>query len=208
LEDLLARIDIPLLYNLFIEFFMDLNNFHVPQLHRLIGHAEFNEFNRANVWIYNHCIRLVLYSNTVEINDRRRLELQIKCRWLDHQLSSLAQVCSSSFLLISALEEVQIREGGSLSSSHWKNSTQNARCLELLNRFTGLKNLYLTHGIAQHFCGALQELSRERTTEVLSALRNLFVRGSSLELVQEAIKSFVTARQLSGHPVVVDCWKD
>jgi hypothetical protein len=85
---------------------------------------------------------------------------------------------------------------------------QNARCLELLDRFTALKNLYLTHGIAQYLCGALQELSGERTTEVLPELRNLFVQWSSLEPVQEAMKTFVTARQLSGHPVVVDRWKD
>jgi len=85
---------------------------------------------------------------------------------------------------------------------------ENARWLELLDRFTALKSLYLTDGIAQCFCSALQELSGERTTKVLPALRNLFVRESSLEPVQEAIKSFVTARQLSGHPVVVDRWKD
>jgi len=84
----------------------------------------------------------------------------------------------------------------------------NAQWLELLDRFSALKNLYLTDGIAQRFCGALQELSGERTTEVLPALRNIFVQGSSLKPVQEVIKSFVAARQLSGHPVVVNRWKD
>ena len=187
---------------------MDLD-FDVPQLHRLIGHAEeFKTFDRADMLIYDHSIQLILYPNTVEVDHRRRLELQINCRELDYQLSSLAQVCSSSFPLISALEELEIREDDSLSSSHWKDDMENAQWLELLDPFTALKNLYLTDGIAQRFCGALQELSGERATEVLPALRNLFVRGSSLEPVQEAMKSFVTARQLSGHPVVVDRWKD
>jgi len=85
---------------------------------------------------------------------------------------------------------------------------ENAQWLELLDTFPALKDLYLTDGIAQHFCGALQELSGERTTEVLPALRNLFVQGRSLEPVQEAMKPFVAARQLSGHPVAVDHWKD
>jgi len=85
---------------------------------------------------------------------------------------------------------------------------EDAQWLELLGPFTALKNLYLTDGIAQRFCGALQDLSGERVTEVLPALGNLFVPGSSLEPVQEDIKSFVTARQLSGHSVVVDRWKD
>jgi len=84
---------------------------------------------------------------------------------------------------------------------------EDAQWLELLDPFTALKNLYLTDEIAQRCCGALRERSGERATEVLPALRNLFVRGS-LEPVQEAVKPFVTARQLSGHPVVVDRWKD
>jgi hypothetical protein len=208
LEVLLARFDVPRLYDLDTKFFMDLD-FDVPQLHRLIGHAEnFKTFDRAEVSIFDQFIELRLYPNTVEVDERRRFNLQINCRELDYQLSSLAQVCSSSFTLIFALEDLQIREGSSLSASHWKDDMEDAQWLELLDLFTALKNLYLTDGIAQRFCGALQELSGERTTEVLPALRNIFVRGSSLEPVQEAMKSFVAARQLSDHPVVVDHWKD
>jgi len=83
---------------------------------------------------------------------------------------------------------------------------ENAQWLELLDPFSALKNLHLTSGVAQQFCGALQVLSGEKATEVLPALRNIFVRGSSLEPVQEAMKPFVAARQFSGHPVVVDHW--
>jgi len=207
LEDLLARIDPPRLYHLDVMFFKALN-FDVPQLHRLIGHAEeFKTFYRADVSIYDHSIQLRLHPNTVEVDHRRRLELQIDCRELENQLSSLAGVCSSSWPLISALEELQIREDDSPLSSHWEDDMENTQWLELLDPFTALKDLYLTHGIAQRLCGALQELSGERTTEVLPALRHLFVRGfSSLEPVHEVMKSFITARQLSGHPVVVDHW--
>jgi len=84
---------------------------------------------------------------------------------------------------------------------------ENTQWLELLHPFTALKNLYLTRGIAERDCGALQEVSGERATEVSPSLRNLFVRGSSLQPVQEAMTPFVTARQLSGLPVVFDRWK-
>jgi hypothetical protein len=207
LEDLLARFDAPLLYELDITFFMDLE-FDVPQLHRLIGHAEeFKTFDRADVEISDYSIQLHVYPNAGSVDFRRRLMLKIKCRELDYQLSSLAQVCSSSFSFIFALEELQIRERRSLSSSHWKDDMENAQWLELLDPFPALKNLYLTDRIAQRFCGALQELPGERAAEVLPALCNLFVRGSSLEPIQEAMKPFVAARQLSDHPVVVDHWK-
>jgi len=211
LEDLLARIDAPLLDSLNIEFFMDLN-FDVPQLHRFIGHAEeFKTFRRADVEISDYSIQLNVHPNTGpgSVDSRRQLVLRIECRELDSQLSSLAQVCSPSFPIIFALEELEIREHSSLSSlSHWKDDMENARWLELLDPFTTPKNLYLTSRVAQRLCGALRELSGERATEVLPALRNLFVRGSSLEPVQEAMKPFIAARQLSCHPVVVDDWKD
>jgi hypothetical protein len=141
LEDLLARMDAPLLDDLYIEFFMDLD-FNVPQLHRLIA-EEFKTFDRADVWTFNSSIRLGLYPNTAAVDNRRGLELQASCRESDYQLSSLCQVCSSSFPLISALDELHIREHDSLSSSHWKDDMENAQCLELLDPFTALKNLYL-----------------------------------------------------------------
>jgi len=208
LEDLLARIDAPRLYYLSIRFFMDLN-FDVPQLHRLIGHAEeFKAFDHAEVWIFEHSIQLDLRPRTGAADYHRQLELRIKCKELDWQLSSLAQVCSPSFPLISALEELEIKEGNYLPSSHWKDDMENAQWLELLDSFTVLKNLYLTCGVAPHVCGALQKVSVERATEVLPALRNIFVDGfPSLEHIQEAIRSFVAARQFSSHLVTIDHWR-
>jgi len=208
LEDLLARIDAPLLDDLYIEIFMDLD-FDVPQLRRLIGRAEeFKKFDRADISIYDDLIQLTLHPKIAA--DLRPLGLQINCREPDYQVSSLAQVCSLFVSLISAasVEELKIRDYNWHSSLYWKDDMENAQWLELLNPFTALKNLYLTDRIAQRFCGAFQELSTESATEVLPALRNLFVRESSLEPVQEAIRAFVAARQLSGHPLVVDRWKD
>jgi hypothetical protein len=137
-----------------------------------------------------------------------RFTLQINCRESDYQLSSLSQACTSSFPIISALEDLRIMKDISVLSSHWKDNMENAQWLELLDPFTALKNLYLDDGIAQHVCGALQELPGERAAEVLPALRSLFVGGfSPLEPVQETMKPFIAARQLSSHPVVVDHWK-
>jgi len=187
--------------------FMDLD-FDVSQLHRLIGHAEeFKAYNHAKVVIFDCSIDLSLHPKTGSLDYSRRLELRIKCRELDWQLSSLAQFCSPSFPLISTLEELEIRES-KLPSSHWKDDMEDTQWLELLNSFNALKNLYLTCGVAQRVCGALQEVSGERATEVLPALRNIFVDGfRSLEHIQEAIGPFVAARQLSGHPVAIDHWR-
>jgi hypothetical protein len=210
LEVLLARIDAPRLHHLNIEFFKDLD-FDVPQLHRFIDHVEeFKAFDRAEVIICDLLIVLRLCPNTVEVNDRARLELRIIGTELVYQLSALCQVCSSSIRLISALEELEIGGDYDPRLSPRDGDMENARWLELLDQFTSLKSVYLFGQLVRGVCGALQELSGERATEVLPALRNLFVRGqgfSSLERVQGAMKLFLAARELSGHPVVVDHWK-
>src|SRR5712672_2921351 len=131
-ENLLARIDAPRLYNLFIGFFMDLN-FEVPQLHRFIGHVEaFKVLNFAQVFISDGSIGLRV------VDHDTRLELRTKCSELDWQLSSLAQVCtsSSSFPLISALEELEIRETSHLPFLHWKNGMKNSRCIRKISIYS------------------------------------------------------------------------
>jgi len=208
LEDLLARIDAPLIYDLDITFFMDLE-FDVPQLYRLIDHAEaFNAFDQARVLILNRAIQLNLYSRTGKVDHRTQLKLQINCEKLDYQLSSLAQICSSSFPLVSAMENLHIREGDNrLVSPPLAVDMETSQWLEILDPFTALKNLHLTETIAARVCSALQELSGERVTEVLPTLQGLFITHLSSDSLPEglrkAIKTFVAARRRSGHPVSV-----
>jgi len=202
LEDLLARIDTPLLYDLQITFFTDLN-FDLPRLHRLIGHAEeFKSFDHARVLISSHSIQLLLSRKTPVLNHLGLLSLRINCKALEWQLSSLAQVCGSSFPLISALEELEIH--GDHPSSDWKHDMENAQWLELLDPFTALKHLSLRDRIPLHVCSALAELSGERVTEVLPSLENIYISFAYLpDGSRKAIATFVSARRRSGHPVRV-----
>jgi len=205
-EDLLAQIDAPLVENLDITFSID-PNFDVPQLHGLIGHAEaFKTFNHAEVVISRYSIRLDLYPKTGAVYHHQLFRLDIWCRELDRQLSSLAQVCSSSFFpLISALEELKIVYYLSPDSDR-KDDMENAQWLELLDPFTALKNLYLPNDIALHVFSALLELSTERVTEVLPALQNIFIHpGQLLEGSRKAVKIFVAKRRRAGRPLSVHC---
>jgi hypothetical protein len=202
LEDLLARIDPPLLYYPKITFFMDLN-FDVPQLYRLIRHPEvLKPFNDATIWIFPGSIQLTIRGDDL----LRCLLLEIRCRELEWQISSLAQLCSLSFSsFISTVKCLKIEVPD--RPSHWKDDMEDTQWLELLDPFTALKTLYLADEIAPRVCGALRELSGERATEVLPELRNLFVhrpRSFPVKDLQDAIGPFVAARQLSGHPVTID----
>lgn len=84
-------------------------------------------------------------------------------------------------------------------------SVENTQWLKLSRPFTALENLHLTSKTFVPLIEPLlQALVEERVTEALPALQNVFLPDFELSgAIQEAIQQFVTARQLSGHPLTV-----
>ncbi|KAI9447014.1 hypothetical protein F5148DRAFT_743505 [Russula earlei] len=203
LEDVLAQVEVPLLNNLYVTFFMDLD-FVIPQLHHLIGQAEsFKTHNEAMVHTHHSGIKFMIFEEAREFPD---LSVEISCGESDRQLASLAQVCSSSFPLLSTMVELDIVDES--HPSHWKNHMETTRWLELLDPFTAVEDLFLSDKVAPHVCRALEELAEDRVTEVLPALENIFLsdlQGSGS--VPKYIEGFVDAREHSGYPVAVRYWK-
>ena len=195
LEDVVARINTPKLDFFHITFFHQLI-FHTPQLARFISRT-------PNLRAHSEA-RVSFYDYAVVVFDRE-LELGISCTKSDWQLSSLAQICSSSLPLISSLEHLYIKDN--YSQLRWQDDIENVQWLELLHQFTALKGLYLSREIAPCIAPALQEHVTERETEVLPALQSLFLEElHPLGPVQEAIERFVDSRQLSSHPIAVSQW--
>ncbi|KAI9452740.1 hypothetical protein F5148DRAFT_497315 [Russula earlei] len=208
LEDLLAQIEAPLLSTLAITFFMDLD-FVVPQLHRLISQAErFKTCDKAFVETSYRAIQFGIFRETPQSPE---ISLEIRCRELDYQLSSLAQVCGSS-LLLSTLVQLDIVDHWHVlprPHSHRIDDIETTQWLELLDPFTAVKDLRLSNRVARHVCQALEELAEERVTQVLPSLHNVFLRSlQPLESVPKFIVRFVVARQLAGHPVTVYRWEN
>ena len=195
LDDLVARIDAPLLVKLNITFFHQLI-FDTPQLTQLISrtpnfkafYAAEMQFSELGVWI-----------STID----EELSLGIWCRQSDWQLSSLAQVCSS--VLIPTIEHLYIREIAPLS---WQDDIETGQWLELLHRLTAVKDLCISREFTPRIVTTLQELVGGRATEVLPALQTLFLEETLPSGVQETINKFVAARELAGHPIAVSRWKD
>jgi hypothetical protein len=93
-EDFLARIHIPLLNWLEIEFFMDLI-LDIPMTHKLIDLAQGFE-PPSHAWVMFDLKRAVIM-----LGSPPRIKLHIKCRERDWQLSSLAHVCRRHLALSS-----------------------------------------------------------------------------------------------------------
>jgi hypothetical protein len=193
LEDLVARIDAPLLNTLDIRFFHQLI-FDTPQLAQFVARAR-------NIRPPVEA-RIAFYDRYVEVTSPRtfprKFVLGIRCRQPDWQLSSLAQVCGSSFpeAFISAVEHLYIVDWHPC----WQDDIEDSQWLEVLRPFSAVKCLYLSREFASRIAPALQELAGE----VLPSLQNLFLKDLHTSApFQGAIGKFVAARQLASHPIVV-----
>jgi len=204
LEDLTSRIDAPLLCDLNIAFFNQLI-FNTPRLSSFISRAEkLRPQSQA---------RLTFYSDSVTLSGTAvdatvigpGVYVNIQCESPDWQLPSLAQVWDSPFLSLFNFERLEICEGH--PRPHRQEDVENTgiQWLELLHPFTTVKRLFLSNKFTPCVVSALLELSGERIMDVLPALQRIFILETSLSgPVKEAFSQFLTARQLSGHPVAVN----
>ncbi|KAI9510571.1 hypothetical protein F5148DRAFT_1147433 [Russula earlei] len=202
LEDLLAQIKAPVLNHLGVSFYTNLG-FVIPQLGWLISQTEsFKTCDTAIVYTSSRAIRFTASRGT---NRFPELSLEVRCRELNLQLSLLAQACSSSFLPLSTLVQLDILDG--FPPRHLEGDVVTAQWLELLDPFTAVKDLRLSRQIGRHVCQALKKLAEARV-DVLPALQNTLWEGlEPLDSVPKYIEGFVAARKLSGHPVVVHHWE-
>ena len=203
LDDLVARIDAPQLNSLHMTFFNDIV-FDAPQFTQFISRTPtLKAVENAHV-VFGHRKATINSSPRYET----RYEVGILCRELDWQVSSLEQLCASHFPPLSTLEDLYIYECLYGEQQYWQDNIENMLWLELLHRFTTVKNLYLSKEFARRIVAALQELVGGRTTEVLPTLQNIFLEEVEPGgRVQEDIGRIVAARQLSGHTITVSHWK-
>ena len=196
LEDLVAHIDTPQLDDMRITFFNQID-FDIPRLAQFINRTPRLMNHDAHVQFDDYRARVVLRP------EFRTLEIGISCKEPDWQLSSIEQVCNSSFNSISTVEALYIER--QYVDLVWKDDAiENTLWLQLLLPFTAVENLYLSEEFAPGIAAALQELVGDRITEVLPNLQNIFVEPSGP--FQVNIGPFVTARQLSDHPIVISVW--
>jgi hypothetical protein len=195
-EDFVARIDTPLLYQLSATFFLDLI-FDIPRLHDFINRTEtLGPSTQAEMEFSGLLIRMTFGSPT-------RFELEIKCERPDWQLSSMTQIFSQQLPLLSHIEHLKIRENTSASMKCKDDPDMDSlQWLELFRLFIAVQSLYVSENLVPPVAAALQGLTGGMAIEVFPALRNLSLGGPQPSgHVGEGIRSFVTARQLSGRPV-------
>ena len=193
IEDLLSRIDAPLLYivSIRLSYFP---TFDTPQLHNFLARTQILEScSGADVTFYGEGVYFRL---------GRQLDLRILGVTLPRRLPSLARIFGWSFPPIYTLKLLYISLG-KYSSLHFQ-GVENIQWLEFFRPLTALETLRLDKNFAPLIVPALRhsQLAAEGATQLFPALQVLFIEGPSYPL-QDAIDEFVTARELSGLPVAV-----
>jgi hypothetical protein len=191
LEDIVSRIDAPLLNNMDVTFFNQLV-FDTPQLRLFIS--------RAGISKAPDCAQIFFDDGHVTVRPFQRLSFKILCEPSDWQLSSLSQLYNAALFPLPALEHLEIHN----LLECWEDNMENVQWLELLRLFPSLKDLVLLGKSFKFIAPALDELDGESVTEVLPALQNIFIQDpQSSKPDNEAIGVFIATRQLLGSPVTV-----
>jgi len=207
LEELVARIDAPRCFYFSPTFFNDID-FDTPELIQFISRTPLlgRAYDEVRL-IFGGSAALVGLQLHTELPGHNTVLVEILCQVSNWQLSSLVQICNSSLRLLKTIEYLYIHEN-LYSRFYWEDDIDFTKWLNLLLPFTAVKNLYLSKQFAPRIAPALQELTGDRTTEVLPSLENVFLEGFlPSEPVEEGIRQFISARQLANRPVAISVWE-
>jgi len=202
LEDLVARINVPLLNSILITLFHQLI-FDIPELGHFMRRAtSFQALDGVHLDFGYSSVR-VGYLPPAARYFEDRTGLGISCRKFDWQLSSLVQVLTPFFPSIHIVEHLFIYEPLYLQDE-WPEDIESPQWLEVFHPFTAVKSLYVCKEFAPSISLSLKELVEERVTDVLPVLNNVFLEEfKDSGPVHDAIGLFASARQLIGRPVAI-----
>ena len=206
LQVLVAWIDAPLLDTICITIFFGLFRFPLLQLAQFMqSTTRFEALSETHVEFDDYRLRVKFLPPTPTIVKNSRLRISFQRRdWL----LPLAGFFTSILPSIYIVETLYITRSQDITfQARYQVEDEKLRWLEFFRLLTAVKNLYLSREFALHIFPAFQYLVEEREADVLPALENLFLEGlQTWGHDQEAIESFVAARQLAGHPIAVSRW--
>jgi len=198
LDDLMARIHLPRLSDLNLQFF-PLPTFGVPKLPQIVHRIEtFKPPFQAIVEFYDNCTAISVFSP-----GRGSLGLDFQFTESDNQVSWLTRLHPQFLPLLSQINYLE------LFGHDVQDDQDSTLWLELLRPFGAVKTLYIhDQNSLNRIARVLGELTDDRAADVLPMLDTI---GSYDQTVWNQVKSwlitlvqpFVDARQLLGHPVVV-----
>jgi hypothetical protein len=196
LDSLVARIDAPRLGDIGITFFSQ-PTLEASQLGLFIRRIElWGPPSRVDILSSRGAISITFTPPDAVCT---RLRLQVSCEQLDWQLSSISQICDEFTAFLFSVEDLGIETAVPASVP---DDMDDGQWLRLIRAFSGAKDFRVASLLATDITRALC-LANVGHNIVLPALRNLHIEEpiSMHGPLRDSIDSFVSLRQLSGHPV-------
>jgi hypothetical protein len=198
LDSLVARIDAPLLRDIEITFFSQ-PTMDASQLGQFIERTEMQTpLSRAEVQTSPDSISISFPNSSTST----LLRLQISCKQLDWQLSSLAQVCDQFSSLLSRVQNIVVN---TTRSSCRQGDVDGEQWLELIRLFGGARDFRVVGELTTDVLCAFGAAGGGHST-LLSSLRRLHIATPTAtnERCWDALHSFIAWRSLSDSPIQLD----
>jgi hypothetical protein len=207
-DDLVARIDAPVLEYIRIALFNELI-FDIRHLPRFIHLPWFpGTSSQATLNFYYSSVQILLSCVPEGASPLKTVRLTNSCQLLDWQVSSIAQICTQFSFLLSSVEQLDVLTFNDHSYPPLEVDMDNTQWPELFHPFTAVRTLRIAATLQPLIVPALQEHSGELAVGVLPALESVYIEGyepSGAE--QQDIEAFITARQRSNHPIAAHRWE-
>jgi hypothetical protein len=193
-EGLVARISVPSLSFLHVEFFNQLS-FTFSHLLQFTQSSENLRFTAVQVSFSARALSLHGFPWKWDTP----LELQIKCSHLDSQVASGVQLFGTLSPVLSVVEQVTFSYQEHNQSSESHSNVDRRQWRELLRPFTNVKTIHVQDDLVSQIFRSLPSEDGEPPLELLPDLEEVGHSGEGD--VRDAFTTFLNERQVSGHPV-------
>jgi hypothetical protein len=202
LDDLVARIDAPLLGSGFISFY-DEPTIGAPRLPHFIHRTErFKSLGLVSVY-FRHEGAFLSLGSSVD-SESAKISLTFPFDESHTPVELLVKIGTQSSALVSHVERLEIGGDDLYFGPWWQQG--NELWLEFLRPFTAVQTLHLTGKyLLPHLAGILGAVTGIRAAQVLPALHTILLRGSAPNYYYDyLLEQFIVAREHHEHPVVVE----
>ncbi|KAH9952252.1 hypothetical protein BGW80DRAFT_1470908 [Lactifluus volemus] len=205
-EDLVARIDTPVITSLETWFFNQLD-FDIPHFLQFISRTQISgSFKQAKLYFQDRRVYIHVGHHDPPGGKKFRIALSItiSCHAFDWQVGCLAQICGKISPFLSNVDRLLITTEyfDNVVFSDWKDYVDNPQWLEIFHAFSALQHMRILPKLGGIITSALLELTGERVMDALPMLHHLYLPPPSAS-TQKAIQPFISSRQRSNHPVTV-----
>ena len=195
LEDLVAHIDSPQLYNIDIEYLNQLVDFQVGQLSKFIGRSlglKLTWFRQADVTFRADRVNLAFTRGSQIDWDSGPADVRtnIYCDDIDWQLLHMAQVLSHMSAMLPFVIHVNLDSACGYPQSK---VVDHVDLQHLLRQYSTVKTLHVYEELTKHVALALEDITEEMVAELLPSLDLICLKDEPAS----SIKNFIAVRQLS-----------